>query len=84
MLEESSKRRWTWVPLAAAATCVVLAALSMGAGLFLAPISVGLSILAVRRGTNTRSIVFVLGIAANAILSVSLVSAIVILIYDSV
>jgi len=80
---EQDRSRWTWVPLGAAAACVVLAALSMGAGIFLAPISFALSFLAVRRGAHTRSTVFLVGIAVNAILCVLLASAIVILIYDS-
>ena len=84
MLATPSKTRWTWVPLGAALTCVLLAVLSMGAGILLAPISVALSILALRCGANTRSMAFVLGIAANAIVSVLFLSAIVIFVYDSV
>jgi hypothetical protein len=55
----------------------------MGAGVFLAPAAVGLTVLAARRGADTRSTSFLLGVALNVLLSMLVVGAVVLLIYES-
>ena len=72
------------MPLITGTACAVLAILFMGTGVLLVPLSVGLSVLAARRGANSRSTVFLLGVALNVIMTVLFLVTVAMVIYESV
>ena len=75
--------RWRWVPLVSAIVTFLAIWLTFGAAVVLVPISLGLTVLAVRRTPNAlRDLVGTLGLAVNGLLAVLFVATVAIVVYD--
>lgn len=78
------RSRWGYVPAASAAVLLVLVVLTWGAAVLLAPIGIGLTIMALRRTPNWRHPLVVLGVVGNGFFAAAFVAALVTLSYDAV
>jgi 4-amino-4-deoxy-L-arabinose transferase-like glycosyltransferase len=65
--------RWRWAGLAAALAVYAIAVLTLGLGFLLAPASLALSVLAVRRLRPPRGVLVWVGVAANVLLLIPFV-----------
>jgi hypothetical protein len=68
VLLPAAPRAWRWIGLAAAVVVYALAVVTLGIGLLLAPVSFGVSVLALRRLPRPRGPLPWLGLLANAVL----------------
>jgi hypothetical protein len=74
--------RWGAAPLASATVVFVVTLLTLGAGILLAPLSVAITVIALRR-TNSAGILLRLGLAANLLLAIALVATLAIVVHDA-
>lgn len=78
------RSRWQYAPAASAAVLLVLVVLTWGAAVLLAPIGIGLTIMALRRTPNWRHPLVILGVVGNGFFAAAFVAALVTLAYDAV
>ena len=77
--------RCRWVPLVSAVLTFLAMWLTFGAAAVVIPISLALTVLAIRRSADVlRDLVVTLGLAANGLLAVLFVATVAIVLYDVV
>jgi 4-amino-4-deoxy-L-arabinose transferase-like glycosyltransferase len=79
----SSRDRWRWVPLASGVVVALGVPLTLGAAVLLVPISLALTVFAIRRTAGwSRDFVVGLGLLVNGLLAVIFAAAVAIIVYD--
>jgi hypothetical protein len=81
---KSVRAQWRWVPLASGVLTLLAIWLTLGAAVVLVPISLALTVLAVRRTADAfRDFVVILGFAANGLLGLIFVATVAMIVYDA-
>jgi hypothetical protein len=78
-----SGKHWRSIPLVTALVLLVLVALTFGAAVLLAPIGVGLTIVALRRLPTWRDPVVLLGVLGNGLIALAFLATLAIVAYDA-